>query len=106
MDKLTRWNWTAGGGAYVFAKRQINAERQAKLEDIRKRKQAVESLEYSENVPTRPLSSSTMGGTHDPVGPRGQEGKDSSSSSSSSSSATKSKYGAQKPFVSPKGDRF
>jgi hypothetical protein len=97
---------SAGAGAYVFAKRQINAERQAKLDDIRKRKQAVvESLEYSDNVPPRPLSASAMGGTATPEASSSSaappEGKD-----GSGTTPGKSKYEAQKPFVSPKGDRF
>ena len=44
-----------------------------------------------------------MGGTHEPLGP-GQDGKD--GGSSSGKSGNKSKFEAQKPFVSPKGDRF
>lgn len=51
-----------GVGAYIFAKRQINADRHAKLEEQRIRKQAIQSMEYSDNVPSRPLSSATMGG--------------------------------------------
>ncbi|KAL2118404.1 hypothetical protein VTJ04DRAFT_8064 [Mycothermus thermophilus] len=35
----------AGAGAYVFAKRSINADRQARLEEQRRRKQLAQSLE-------------------------------------------------------------
>ncbi|KAK2602433.1 hypothetical protein N8I77_008964 [Diaporthe amygdali] len=53
----------AGAGAYVVAKRSINADRQARLEEQRKKKSMIESLEYSQNVPSHPGSASAMGGS-------------------------------------------
>ncbi|KXX74150.1 Calcium homeostasis endoplasmic reticulum protein [Madurella mycetomatis] len=53
----------AGAGAYYFAKKQINADRLSRLEEQRKKKSMMDSLEYSQNVPSRPLSSATMGGS-------------------------------------------
>ncbi|KAK4114530.1 hypothetical protein N656DRAFT_843273 [Canariomyces notabilis] len=114
----------SGGAAYYFAKRQINADRQARLEDQRKKKTMIDSLEYSQNVPSRPFSSATMGGTDpgvalnggpprtDPVGSPSQESS-SDPAPTRHAPATegqrvleKSKYESSTPFRSPKGDRF
>ncbi|KAK3370197.1 hypothetical protein B0H63DRAFT_310423 [Podospora didyma] len=115
----------AGAGAYVFAKRSINADRLSRLEDQRRKKSMVESLEYSENIPTRPLSSEAMGGSVATTGglnggPARTDTAASPSQESSSDPAPtrhapategqrlveKSKYEASAPFRSPKGDRF
>ncbi|KAK0635230.1 hypothetical protein B0T17DRAFT_484284, partial [Bombardia bombarda] len=113
----------AGAGAYYFAKRSINADRQSRLEEQRKKKSMVESLEYSDNVPTRPLSSATMGGSATPATNGGPARTDTAGSPSQESSSDpaptrhapttegqrvveKSKYEASVPFKSPKGDRF
>ncbi|KAK0727314.1 hypothetical protein B0T26DRAFT_694039 [Lasiosphaeria miniovina] len=115
----------AGAGAYVFAKRSINADRQSRLEEQRKKKRMVESLEYSDNIPTRPLSSAAMGGSAAPIssangGPARTDTAGSPSQESSSDPAPtrhapateservfeKSKYESSTPFRSPKGDRF
>jgi hypothetical protein len=117
----------AGGVAYYFAKRSINADRQARMEDARRKKiAAYESLEYSNNVPTRPLSSATMGGSvgnsglQQNGGPARTDTAGSPSQESSSDPAPtrhapategqrvleKSKYESSTPFRSPKGDRF
>lgn len=116
-----------------MAKRSINQDRAAKFEEQRRRKQIVESLEYSANVPSRPLSSATMGGSgamgNGGVGGGGAGGggparTDAAGSPSQESSggdpaptrhaptteaqrvAEKSKYESTTPFRSPKGDRF
>jgi hypothetical protein len=113
----------AGGGAYYLAKKSINADRQARLEEQRKKKAMVDSLEYSENVPNRPLSSATMGGSNGGVASGGPARTDAVYSPSQESSsdpaptrhapategqrvAEKSKYEAAVPFNSRKGDRF
>jgi Domain of unknown function (DUF4748) len=117
----------AGGVAYYFAKREINAERAAKYEAQRKKKQMIESMEYSDNVPSRPLSSSTMGGTASTAnsnangGPARTDAAGSPSQESSSSDPAptrhapatesqrvleKSKYESTSQFRSRKGDRF
>lgn len=115
----------AGGAAYYFAKTQINADRQAKYEAQRKKKEMIESLEYSENVPSRPLSSATMGGTAtraspgnggpartDPAGSPSQEaGSDPAPTRHAPVTEDqrvyeKSKYESSTPFKSRKGDRF
>ncbi|KAH6840922.1 hypothetical protein B0I37DRAFT_385532 [Chaetomium sp. MPI-CAGE-AT-0009] len=113
----------AGGGAYYLAKKSINADRQSRLEEQRKKKAMVDSLEYSENVPNRPLSSATMGGSNGGMANGGPARTDTAGSPSQESSsdpaptrhapategqrvAEKSKYEASVPFTSPKGDRF
>ncbi|KAK4127524.1 hypothetical protein N657DRAFT_589859 [Parathielavia appendiculata] len=113
----------AGGAAYYFAKQSINADRQSRLEEQRKKKAMVESLEYSQNVPTRPLSSATMGGSETGIANGGPARLDPAGSPSQESSndpaptrhapategqrvVEKSKYEAAAPFRSPKGDRF
>ncbi|KAI0124251.1 hypothetical protein BJ170DRAFT_638644 [Xylariales sp. AK1849] len=112
----------AGGGAYYFAKRQINADRAARLEDSRRKKRMVDSLEYSDNVPSRPMSSSTMGGgpppangtspRTDPSGSPSQEASHDPAPTRHAPSTEgervteKSKYESSTPFKSPKGDRF
>lgn len=60
---------SAGVGSYIFAKRQVNADRRAKLEELREKRRMNHSMEYSDNVPTHPISSSTMGAGGEPVGP-------------------------------------
>ncbi|KAK4179541.1 hypothetical protein QBC36DRAFT_179943, partial [Triangularia setosa] len=114
----------AGGAAYYFAKQSIDADRRARLEEQRKRKSMVDSLEYSQNVPTQPLSSSAMGGSAaaaptngtpartDTVGSPSQEtGNDPAPTRHAPATEServleKSKYEASVPFRSPKGDRF
>jgi hypothetical protein len=128
-SNLTNAKITAGAGAYVFAKRGINADRLARLEDQRRKKSMIESLEYSDNVPNRPLSSATMGGSGTPANSNtttngtpartDTAGSPSQESSSGDPAPTrhapategqrvfeKSKYEASTPFRSPKGDRF
>lgn len=114
----------------MFAKRQINADRQAKAMEQRRKKAMIESLEYSDNVPNRPLSSaamggsamgsSTLGGSNMNGGPARTDTAGSPSQESSSDPAPtrhapategqrvweKSKYESSTPFRSTKGDRF
>jgi hypothetical protein len=114
---------TAGGGAYYFAKKSINADRAARYEESRRKKRMTDSLEYSDNIPHHPLSSSTMGGgssaTANGSSPRTDPSGSPSQEASSDPAPTrhapategqrvveKSKYEANVPFKSPKGDRF
>ncbi|KAL7625536.1 hypothetical protein AAE478_004756 [Parahypoxylon ruwenzoriense] len=111
----------AGAGAYYFAKKSINADRAARLEESRRKKQMIDSLEYSNNVPNKPLSASTMGGSPNGNGhPARTDTAGSPSQEASSDPAPtrhapategqqvieKSKYESSSPFTSPKGDRF
>ncbi|KAJ2905291.1 beta-glucanosyltransferase gel4 [Zalerion maritima] len=104
-----------GAGAYYFAKKEINASRTAKLEEARRRRLANTSLEYSENVPSHPLSSSTMAATPartDAAGSPSQEaGNDPAPTRHAPETERqrvleKSKYEPAVPYTSRKGDRF
>ncbi|KAK6833029.1 hypothetical protein PG990_002163 [Apiospora arundinis] len=112
----------AGGGAYYFAKRDINANRAAKVEEQRRKKQMIESMEYGQNVPRHPISSSTMGASKstdastsprtDPTGSPSQEASGDPAPTRHAPTTEgqrvleKSKYESTVPFKSPKGDRF
>ncbi|OTA67715.1 hypothetical protein K449DRAFT_388515, partial [Hypoxylon sp. EC38] len=111
----------AGAGAYYFAKKSINADRAARLEEARRKKQMIDSLEHSNNVPSKPLSASTMGGSANGNGhPARTDTAGSPSQEASSDPAPtrhapaterqqvveKSKYESSTPYRSPKGDRF
>ncbi|KAI1469998.1 uncharacterized protein F4812DRAFT_309256 [Daldinia caldariorum] len=111
----------AGAGAYYFAKKSINADRAARLEETRRKKQMIDSLEYSENISKKPVSSSTMGGTTngngtpartDAVGSPSQEASRDPAPTRHAPATEKqqviekSKYESSTPYTSPKGDRF
>ncbi|KAK6077296.1 hypothetical protein SCUP234_06708 [Seiridium cupressi] len=112
----------AGGGAYYFAKRQINADRAQRLEESRRKRHMIDSLEYSDNIPSKPGSSSTMGsapatgsGTSPRTDPSGSPSQEASNDPAPTRHAPategqrvfeKSKYESSTPFKSAKGDRF
>ena len=114
---------TAGIGAYIFAKREINADRHAKLEQSRKRKEDIRSMEYGDNVPVRPLHAAPTGGGHAGAG-AGAPARDDSTGSPSQELggdpaptrhaptteqqrvSEKSKFEPETPYKSRKGDRF
>ncbi|KAH6648918.1 hypothetical protein BKA67DRAFT_576289 [Truncatella angustata] len=109
----------AGGGAYYFAKKQINADRAQRLEESRRKRHMIDSLEYSDNVPSKPGSSSTMGsapaGTSPRTDPSGSPSQEASNDPAPTRHAPstegervfeKSKYESSTPFKSQKGDRF
>lgn len=113
---------TAGAGAYVFAKKSINADRQARLEDQQKKRAMIASLENSENVPSHPAASSNTAGkipVNDGSPPRecvvaspGRE-MDTDPAPVRHRPLTehervygRSKYEAAEPYRSKKGDRF
>ncbi|KAG5942766.1 hypothetical protein E4U53_007171 [Claviceps sorghi] len=106
----------AGGGAYYFAKREINADRQAKLEAARNKKQALRSGEYAGFESS---SSSTSGYDHngapartDSAGtPRPEASHDLAETPhaggpESDKMREKSKYESAIPYSNRKGDRF
>ncbi|KAF4947034.1 hypothetical protein FSARC_14052 [Fusarium sarcochroum] len=95
---------TAGGGAYYFAKQQINADRQAKMEAHRKKRQMIENLEYTEGSGSPARTDST-----------GSPSQEASSDPAPTRHAPeteaqrvdeKSKYESTAVYRSPKGDRF
>ncbi|KAI0598172.1 hypothetical protein F4775DRAFT_592683 [Biscogniauxia sp. FL1348] len=113
----------AGAGAYVFAKRSINADRAARLEETRRKKQMADSLEYSGNVSSKPLSASNGNGNGN-GGSNGSPARTDAAGSPSQEASSdpaptrhapatesqrvieKSKYESSTPYRSPKGDRF
>lgn len=85
------------------------------MEEARRRRLANASLEYSENVPSQPLSASTMGNTPartDAAGSPSQEaGTDPAPTRHAPETegqrmVEKSKYEPAVPYVTRKGDRF
>jgi hypothetical protein len=101
----------AGGGAYYFAKKSINADRAARFEADQRRRQMMESLEYSA---TTPSASKKNGGP-----PRSDHSGSPSQEATADPAPTrhapesegqrvreKSKYETSEPFISKKGDRF
>lgn len=78
----------------------------------------IDSLEYSDNVPSKPGSSSTMGsanGTSPRTDPSGSPSQEASNDPAPTRHAPetegqrvfeKSKYESSTPFKSPRGDRF
>lgn len=107
----------AGGGAYYFAKKSINADRSARFEADQRRRQIQASLEYSNTVPSKPSSSSAK---HVNGGPAREDSSGSPSQEATLDPAPtrhapesegqrvreKSKYEAAEPFRAKKGDRF
>lgn len=105
----------AGAGAYYFAKKEINADRRAKLEEARRKRQDTRSLEYSAG-PTPPMASSAAANGSpartDSAGSPSQEASSDPAptrhapATESERVAEKSKYESSVPYRSPKGDRF
>jgi hypothetical protein len=102
----------AGGGAYYFAKKSINADRAARFEAEQRKKQIQQSLEH--------LGGQEYINTHTNGGPARSDHSGSPSQESTLDPAAtshaphtegqrlreKSKYEAGEPFRSKKGDRF
>lgn len=95
----------AGGGAYYFAKRSINADREERALAMERRRQA-----------TRPLRSSDLGPAASASASSAQQDRPSPSQEAAADPApvthvqedmsAKGKYEAAEPFRSRKGDRF
>lgn len=91
----------AGGGAYYFAKRSINADREERALAMERRRQATRPVRASDvaasssknGVSDRPSPSLEAGADPAPVGHVGEE-------------VAKGKFEAAEPFRSRKGDRF
>ncbi|KAL3959109.1 hypothetical protein ACCO45_007271, partial [Purpureocillium lilacinum] len=104
----------AGAGAYYFAKKEINADRKAKLEEARRKKYDIRSLEYSGGQ-TSTATAATANGTPartDSAGSPSQEASNDPAptrhapATESERVAEKSKYESDTPYRSRKGDRF
>lgn len=102
----------AGAGAYYFAKREINADRQAKLEQARKKNQDIRSLEYAAADPNASSATADDPGRTDSMGSPSQEASNDPAptrhapATDSQRLTDKSKYESSVPYRSPKGDRF
>ncbi|GAW16853.1 hypothetical protein ANO14919_062960 [Xylariales sp. No.14919] len=109
----------AGAGAYYFAKKSINADRAQRLEETQRKRRLMNSLENSDNIPTKPASTSSVGFPRNdaPVSNdfAGSPSREASSDPAPTRHAPttedqrvfeKSKYESSVPFQSPKGDRF
>ncbi|KAH8664151.1 hypothetical protein BX600DRAFT_512215 [Xylariales sp. PMI_506] len=106
----------AGGGAYYVAKKQINADRAAKQEELRVKRRMIESLESQHNVHSQLGGSLATGnGTSPRTDPSGSPSQEASNDPAPTRHAPategqrvveKSKYESTQPFTSRKGDRF
>ena len=101
----------AGGGAYVFAKRSINADKKARHEEETKRRRLKESLdaEYL-SKPSKPKGNHRKPVDH-ASSPSSEASKDLAASghpedNAANKSDVDNQYLATKPYRSRKGDRF
>ncbi|XWX00353.1 hypothetical protein V2A60_008373 [Cordyceps javanica] len=104
----------AGAGAYYFAKREINADRKAKLEAHRQKRQDIRSMEYGASQPMNPSSSNAAGRPDYAGSPSAESGNDPSPAGQDLGveSAPKrekediSPYESKVGYRSRKGERF
>ncbi|KAJ9629305.1 hypothetical protein H2203_001678 [Taxawa tesnikishii (nom. ined.)] len=107
----------AGGGAYYFAKREINADRAERAATEERRRQAmhrIQSSQYTQPPPPRKADAHpnpSKEAASDPVSPAEghagrSEGGDEGGSLVTRSSHGQPKYESSEPFRSKKGDRF
>ncbi|KAI9729676.1 MAG: hypothetical protein M1818_008429 [Claussenomyces sp. TS43310] len=101
----------AGGGAYYFAKKSINADRQQRWEAAEKKRQMAGSYEHSSNMSKKSASN----GGAPRIDSSGSPSQEASSDPAPTRHAPesegqrireKSKYETSEPFRSKKGDRF
>ncbi|KAF4589615.1 hypothetical protein GQ602_003504 [Ophiocordyceps camponoti-floridani] len=93
----------AGAGAYYLAKREINADRQSKLEQTRKKQletRALDSDVTAEHARTDSAGSPSQEACSDPAPTRHAPMTESERISE------KSKYESSVPYRRPKGDRL
>ncbi|KAL7945413.1 hypothetical protein V8C42DRAFT_56617 [Trichoderma barbatum] len=103
----------AGGGAYYFAKQQIRADRQAKLEAYHQRIAANKALEYEAAIASAGAGTNNGGPARtDNAGSPSQEANNDPAATrhapatESQRVAEKSKYESDTPYRARKGDRF
>lgn len=121
--RSTWYGWgilcVAGGGAYYFAKKQVNADRQSRFEEDMKKKSRLARLESSHsrhNEPhpkaKSPHTDSSNGKSVDHAGDPSSEGSEDAAPvghapiNPEQRVREKSKYEAAEPYRSKKGDRF
>ncbi|UKZ72739.1 hypothetical protein TrVFT333_000373 [Trichoderma virens FT-333] len=103
----------AGGGAYYFAKQQIRADRQAKLEAHRQKIAANKAFEYEATAASAGAGTNNGGPARtDNAGSPSQEASNDPAptrhapATESERVAEKSKYESDTPYRTRKGDRF
>jgi len=89
----------AGGGAYYFAKRSINADRLERAETEEKRRQSMQRLQYGNPPPPKKAD------RHASPGNDAHEGEVSPAAGHVEDVPTP-KFASKEPFRSKKGDRF
>ncbi|KAH8591490.1 hypothetical protein B0O99DRAFT_598078 [Bisporella sp. PMI_857] len=92
----------AGGGAYFFAKRSINADRAARFEKEQEKRRIQQQYEYQATggIPSDQSASPSQESSIDPAPTRHAP------ISERQKVTEKSKYETTEPFRSKKGDRF
>ncbi|QUC22424.1 uncharacterized protein UV8b_06665 [Ustilaginoidea virens] len=103
----------AGAGAYYLAKREITADKQAKLEAARRKRQAIRTMECADEVESgSSWTADAKVPTTDTAGLPSQEASFDPAATSHAAATEpqqineRSKYESQKVYRSPKGDRF
>ena len=108
----------AGGGSYYFAKRSINADREARAEDAERRRQQRERMRVQAAIndkasaaqtgPSNAKRQAAAARSDDNPSPsmQGVEGDPAPVTHAQEEAAVKGKYEAAEPFRSRKGDRF
>lgn len=103
----------AGGGAYYFAKKSIDADKRSKFDALRKKKLRNAELEEMDRV--KQLHAEQQRSLHSSANYKGQDHAGSPSDEASADPAPtghrengmpRSKYEPSEPYRSPKGDRF
>ncbi|RCI11217.1 hypothetical protein L249_7646 [Ophiocordyceps polyrhachis-furcata BCC 54312] len=89
-----------GAGAYFLAKREINADRQSKLDQARKKQAETQALQSTEHARTDSAGSPSQEASSDPAPTRHAPATE------AERIAEKSKYESSVPYRRPKGDRF
>ena len=102
---------SAGGGAYVFAKRSVNAEKQARQEEELKRRRLKDSLDAEFYSKPPKLNHSHRKTSDHASSPSKEASSDPAPSehpvdNGAQNSADENKYVATKPYRSKRGDRF
>lgn len=102
---------SAGGGAYYFAKRSVNADKKARHEEEMKRRRLKESLEaefYSKPSPPKHNQRKTQDHAGNPSTEASQDPAPTERlvDNGEQKIQEESKYLASKPYRTRKGDRF
>ncbi|OBT85893.1 hypothetical protein VE02_04497 [Pseudogymnoascus sp. 03VT05] len=96
----------AGGAAYYFAKKSINADRQTRFQEAEAKRRRLASLEHPGYGQGGSSSQSAQGGGSS-ISPSQEASSDPAATRHDPGSGIeKSKYEASQPYQTKKGDRF